>query len=368
MITLAIVALFIAGTAYFALQEVRAGRNTLDTVGAMEAAEYAAAAVPRDWDRAYNVTLPVGAALGGFSYPLTSATSTARITRATATTFWATTVGVAGRGSIRAGARRGVAVLYRLLIAEPGVRAALAARDSVEVRDGGVIAGTDSVLGGTPVIPSCRDAVAPAVAGTVTPDTSRVCDGSCGAPAGNIRGLPPRLNDPGADDSARYVLFGEQTWQSLSAMADIVLPPNATVTPLPLVTGGACQRGPITNWGDPAGTTACASYLPIILARGDVTVSGGVGQGILLSEGDIRLGAGTTFVGLAVARDDIVTLGGGATILGAATARDARPGPADHTIVNAGGLIRYSACGLSRALFGAALLQRIRQRAWMELF
>ena len=368
MITLTIIALFIAGTAYFALQEVRAGRNTMDEVPAMEAAEYAAAAVSRDWDRTSNLALSVGSTLGAFPYLLSGgASATARVTRATVTTFWVTADGGFGRASLGSGARRSLAVLYRLLVPQPDVRAALTARDSVAVRNGGVISGTDSVLGRPRVIPSCADA-APPVAGTATPDTGRVCDGSCGSAAGNVRGAPARLADPATGDSGRYVLFGDQTWQSLSSMADIVLPPNAIVTPGPISSGGTCQRGPASNWGDPSGTTACASYVPIILAQGDVTVAGGGGQGILLAAGDIRLNAGATFVGFVVARDDIVTSTGGASIIGAALAGDARAGPGDHTVVEAGGVIRYSACGLWRALLGSAPLARVRQRAWMELF
>ncbi len=81
----------------------------------------------------------------------------------------------------------------------------------------------------------------------------------------------------------------------------------------------------------------------------------------------MRLAAGASFVGLVIARDDIVTQSGGGSIVGAAFASDSRLAPGDHTVIGSGGLIRYSACGLESALYGSALLKRVEDRAWAEL-
>jgi hypothetical protein len=367
LISLAVISLFIAGSAFFAMQEARAGHNALSERQALEAAEYGATAVMRDWSPDLSLSTAVGGTLGPFTTALAGATAVARATRSSMVSFWVASEGTAGAASLGAEARRFVNVLYRLNLAQPDVAAALTVRDSVEVQTGGLVEGADSVVAGPGVIASCATP-SPSMAGVAAPDTLRICDGRCGgATAGNVRGLPARLEDPAAADSLRYLVFGDRTWQSLTAAADVVLPPNVSVTPGPQASAGACQRAVPANWGDPARASPCANYFPVIWARGDVTIAGGRGQGILLAEGDLRLAAGASFVGLVIARDDIVTGVGGGSILGAAFASDSRSAPADHTVIGSGGLIRYSSCGLESALYGSALLKRVEQRAWAEL-
>ena len=366
IVTLAIVSLFIAGSAFFTLQEVRAGRNTLTDRASLEAAEYGAQALARDWQPATALSLPIGGTMGPFTYALAGgAAATARMTRASTTTLWAVSEGTAGAPALRTESRHAVSVVFRLALALPSLRAALTVRDSAVATGGGVIVGTDSLTGGPPMVGACNRPGS-AVAGVAAPDSTRICDGSCGASSGHILGSPPLLSDPVAGDSLHYLSVGDRSWGALAAGADVIVPPNAIVTPSPVVAGGACQRGAAGNWGDPGGGSSCASYFPVIWAQGDITINGGQGQGILIAGGDVRLGAGAVFAGLVVARDDIVTLAGGGTILGAALAGDARTGAGDHTVIGGGGWVQYSSCALESAVFGSAPLIRVRQRAWAE--
>jgi hypothetical protein len=364
--TLAIVSLFVAGSAYFTLQESRAARTSLTERAALEAAEYGATALARDWLPAQALLLPIGGTFGPFTHSLSGgAAATARLTRATSTTFWAVSDGSAGSASALTLSRRSVGLVYRLGLAIPAVTAALTVHDSAAVVGGGVVSGTDSLGGGPSMVGACAS-VGAGVAGVSAPDSTHVCDGACGTTSGNIRGMPPLMSAPLAGDSLSYLTLGDRTWLDLAAHADVVLPPNAIVTPGPSIVAGACQRGFASNWGDPGGGSACATFFPVIWAQGDVTINGGAGQGILIADGDIRLGGGTAFSGLIVSRDDIMTLGGGGTIVGAAMARDARPGAGDHTVVGTASLIQYSSCALHTALYASAPLIRVRQRAWAE--
>jgi hypothetical protein len=366
VVTLAIVSLFVAGSAFFTLQESRAARTSLTERAALEAAEYGATALARDWLPAHALFLPVGGTLGPFTHGLSGgAAATARLTRSTSATFWAVSDGSAGSANALTLSRRSVGVVYRLGLAIPVVTAALTVRDSATVVGGGVVSGTDSLGGGPPVVGACAS-VGAGVAGVAATDSTHVCDGTCGITSGNIRGLPPLISAAAAGDSLSYLTLGDRTWLDLVTAADIVLPPNAIVTPGPSLAGGTCQGGVASNWGDPGGGSACASFFPVIWAQGDVTIDGGAGQGILLAEGDIRLAGGAAFSGLAIARDDIVTLGSGGTILGAALARDARSGAGDHTVIGGGSLIQYSSCTLHTALYATAPLIRVRERAWAE--
>src|SRR4029079_7424129 len=117
---------------------------------------------------------------------------------------------------------------------------------------------------------------------------------------GNIIGAPRMLADSLASDSMRYLLYGGQSRRSRTARAAVVLPPDANVTRGPAVSAGVCQLGAPTNWGDPVGASACASFFPVIWAQGDITITGGAGQGLLIADGDVRLANGAQFAGLIV--------------------------------------------------------------------
>lgn len=366
VVALAIVSLFIVGSSYVSMQETRVSRGAIAERIALEAAEYGAAAVLRDWDPQWSRSR-VGATLGPWLHPFATsgATATVRATHATATSFWVVSEGLAGPGPVQREGRRVVNALYRLDVPDPRVLAALTARDTVRITGSGHVSGTDSVL--VTADDGICSATAATVAAVASPDTTRVCDGSCGGGGGRLTGVPPLVADSAAADPLRYLAASPGAWAALAARADVVLPHNAVVAPFPVSMGGVCDRTSSANWGDPSGVSACAAYFPIIWVRGDVTITGGAGQGVLLADGDVRMAAGASFAGLIVARDDLDLQAGG-TVLGAVLVGDASSGSGDHTRIGDGGLVRYSACGVSRALFGSALLRRVGARWWSELF
>jgi hypothetical protein len=367
LLALVVVSLFIAGSAFLAMQEARAAHGSLGIRAALEAAEFGAAAVLRDWDRRWNLTLPTGAPLGPWSHTLGSGdVATVRGTRASPTTFWIISEAAAGRTAGTRAARRVVNLVYRLDIPGVDVLAAITAADSVSVTGTGHVSGMDTVTAAS-VIPQCAVGL-PAVAGVAAADTTRVCEGAACVPVGRITGVPRLAADSSADDSLRTATVPGSAWANLAARADVILPPGAVITPAPVVAAGVCQVSQSSNWGDPAAASPCADHHPVIWARGDVTVIGGIGQGILLAEGDVRFGAGASFAGLIVTADDFVIGVGGGTMIGAVLAGDRRRGGGDHTRVNDGGLVRFSSCAVQRALYATAPLRRVRDRAWAELF
>ena len=346
--TLVIIALFVAGSAFGAMQEARASLGTLAERSALETAEYGATAVLRDWDRRWNVSTPVGQTLGPFVHTLSSgATATVRLTRTSLTTWWVISEGTTGTAAPRE-ARRSVNTLFRLDLV-PGVTdAALAVTDSATVTGTGAVIGTDSVEA-TGV---CASLTSVAAAGVAAPDTTRVTGISA------IIGVPPLVTDSAA---AMLVAKLDST-----LVADIVLPDGAIVTPAPLLLGSGCDTTVVTNWGDPGGGP-CASHFPLIRAMGDVIVRGGTGQGILIAAGDVQFENGATFSGIVTPRDDFVTGSGGGTVLGAVIAGDAHRGAGDHTVVGSGSRIQRSTCRVLQARLAAAYPTRITQRWWAEL-
>jgi hypothetical protein len=352
--TLSVIVLFIAGSAFTAGQEARASAGSLAERAALEAAEYGATAVLRDWDRSWNVATPIGRTIGPVIHTLAGgASASVRLTRTSLTTWWVVSEGAAGGSQARRTARRSVNATFRLDLPPDAVDAALGVTDSARVTGSGLVVGTDSVM----TAPAC--ALTPAdVAGVAAADTMRVCDGACGAAGARIIGLPPLSHD--STVSSRIATLSSQL------VAGITVAGGAIVTPGPVVNGGVCDTLSLANWGDPGGNGGCASYFPVIRALGDLTVRGGTGQGIIVAAGDVTFEQGAHFSGLVVAQDDFVTGGGGGIVIGAVLAADGRRGPGDYSTVGDGGLVHRSSCRIRQARLAAAPPVRIRERWWAE--
>lgn len=356
LFTLAIILLFISGSAFAASQEARASTGAFAERLALEAAEFGAVAVLRDWDRAWNIRTPVGRTLGPFTHSLAGGASAAvRVTRTTLTTWWVVSEGIAGGADHRRIARRTVNAALRLDLPPDVAEAALAVADSARVTGSGAVVGADSVE--SIAICGAIPPILAVTAGVAAPDTTRICDGPCGAPGARITGVPRVLTDSGIAANIATL--------ATTLVDDVVVPAGAVVTPAPVISAGICDTVAANNWGDPAGG-ACASHWPVIRALGDVTVRGGAGQGILVANGDVRFENGALFAGIVIAQDDIVTGAGGGTILGVAMAGDIRQAPADHTMIADGGLVRRSTCRIRQARLAAAPPIRLRNRWWAE--
>jgi hypothetical protein len=199
-------------------------------------------------------------------------------------------------------------------------------------------------------------------------DSTKVCDDMCGGGGSRITGVPGVYQDAALSDAGLYNTMAPGTWAALASRAQIVFANDTAITPAPRLLGATCDVAAPDNWGDPISTGACASHFPIIWAKGDIEVSGGIGQGVLLADGDVKFSAGTSFAGIVMARDDFVTEIGGGTVFGAVFAGDSRAATGDVTRIGDGGLVRFSRCAALRALLASAPVMRLRKRYWAELF
>jgi len=100
---------------------------------------------------------------------------------------------------------------------------------------------------------------------------------------------------------------------------------------LPLRATGSVTPGPVTeagrcvllghSWGSPHEPGGpCGGHRPAVAADGDLTLSGGQGQGLLLVAGTLRMTAGAHYAGLVLVGGDLV-LEGGAVLEGMARVR-----------------------------------------------
>lgn len=149
----------------------------------------------------------------------------------------------------------------------------------------------------------------------------------------------------------------------LAGRATLVLPAGAYAI-YPATVGTSCDLSRPTNWGDPAVLgSPCASYLPMIRVDGDVILSGGVGQGILLINGDLRIDGGFTFNGIVIVTGE-VDVTAPLEIRGMLKAAGLRAGAGPVTQLK----VHYSKCLISRDLEFSSPLTPLASRAWKQLF
>lgn len=135
--------------------------------------------------------------------------------------------------------------------------------------------------------------------------------------------------------------LGLLDFPSLLARAPVLV--NGAGTPGPVERFGACAEDEPWGWGDPENPSRpCGPHLPLRASTGDLSVVGGVGQGVLAVDGDLTLTAGARYYGLIVVRgalrlEDGASLDGFAVALGGGS-------------VEAGSSVRGSACWAVRAL------------------
>jgi hypothetical protein len=108
----------------------------------------------------------------------------------------------------------------------------------------------------------------------------------------------------------------------------------------------------------------CTSYFPIIYSPGDLDVSSGRGQGILIVDGRLRFNGNFQFVGLILVRDEFEAQGN-ASVHGSVMSRNADN---SETRVRGNASLMYSRCGVDRALSGLGAPTRVQGRAWANVY
>ncbi|MGH7674493.1 MAG: pilus assembly PilX family protein [Gemmatimonadales bacterium] len=128
-----------------------------------------------------------------------------------------------------------------------------------------------------------------------------------------VNGNPKKAQDA-TIDSTTFLQYGSLTFNQLKAMANIVIDASGgDITHALLATtntNGTCKTTDIWNWGSSSPAHACYNYFPIVLIKGEVTISGGYGQGLVImdrigsplkgSEFELQGNSTAIFAGIAV--------------------------------------------------------------------
>jgi hypothetical protein len=217
------------------------------------------------------------------------------------------------------------------------------------------------------------------VRGALQVDGAASIDGRDGAPPSwtdcpatgqdSLPGLARVVADPAVSDAMLLEQSGLD-WGALVAMADRTYAGAAVgpLSPAPAASGGNCEVSARDNWGEPhrqVPGVPCQDRFPIIYVDGDLTLSGGRGQGILLVRGDLDISGGTDFVGLVVTTGRLRVTEGGGLLVGAVLVLN---GGNDPSTLGAGAAVRLSTCALASAGVAAATARAFRDRFWLDLY
>lgn len=359
---LALGSILVAATFLMARLEAQSGENTLGAMRAAEAAESGLAEMVSWWDPLLYDTMSVGSRMAVPSRTLSQGGYQGAVTRLSGPLFLVQSEGWYAPPPATLPARRALSVLVRLTQPDPAIKAALTVRDTVLWDAPSTISGQDSIPGGWSARCPIPDS---AVAGIRHPPSIPPVLGSCGGPP-CLSGNPPVTADSTIADSTLRQ-FGVASYAGLAVRATrVVYGSIAPIGPSLLGVPPGCDLADSLNWGEPqpGGPFAlCSGFFPVIHATGDLMLTGGRGQGILLVDGSLTIAGGTQFTGLVVVLGTLRNGAGGGSILGATLATNV-------SLDTTGGplLINYSACVLPYSLRGSSMVTPLPYRSWAQEF
>jgi hypothetical protein len=359
-----IIGAIITGMFFASTQEYRMSRNTALQARALTTSEFGMNSIltvgPGNWDPSWNTA--ANGLVGTIGYSSNDGgMDTVRVTKTGDALFLLTSTGRVGPAS-GAQSRHRVGAIVTLAVPQLKMLGALTTQGQVKVGGSSFLDGND-----TPIANWGCPPVGAAVPGLAMPDTTKLSTSGCGG-LSCIAGSPKVVQDAAAGKDSTYFSFGPGLdWNTLTGMANKTYSSGATINGLaPSVSGGVCNTSDQSNWGDPLHNTAlCQSYFPIIHAQGDLKISGGEGQGILLVDGDLSVEGGAEFYGPVIVKGSLKTAGTGGHFNGGVMAANV---DLEQSTLLGNAVVNFSSCALSKALAGTATPAFVARRSWTELY
>ncbi|WP_309670558.1 hypothetical protein [Gemmatimonas sp.] len=336
------------------MHEFKAGRNMLSQQRALTIAEYGLNGQLANWTAARNA-LPVGGIDSSNVVVTIGDTAKVAVMRLNAATFVISSLGRSSVGNGQLESQRQVSMLVRM--ASPSLRpgSVLTSLGNVDVQGSPNVTGRNTTPPGWSSCASARDTFAisykpGALLAVQKPSTQAV--GGTNA-------------DAGLSGANALTLFGTESWASMVARANIRISGN--VNPSPVGSFSTCTYG-MGNWGEPSraggAVVGCQNYFPIIYSAGNLDLTSGRGQGLLIVDGKLNIRGNFTFVGLILVRDEFWGEGN-MDLYGAVMSRNVN-GAGTRLRGNAG--LSYSACAIEKALSSQAVPSRSKHRSWVQFF
>jgi len=357
-----IIGVLMGGVLFVATQDYRIGGNTVRMTRAAAAADLGLNRVPVAWNLANNQMQNGATVTMAFTAP-NGATANVIVTRLGGPFFWAVSEGYAGSMGSQASGRRRYGTLFRLDLPQMNVLGAITTQGNTKVNGNVSVNGNDAAPAGWA---TCGPTGQNMPGAAISPTTTATVNGSV-----TLNGNPPVLTTPAAGDTNTYFNYGNTNYQSLAAAASLTYPGGTLLTGVgPIAVGTVCQASANpANWGDPNRATpagACESYFPTIHVLGDLKVTTGRGQGVLLVDGDFTVAGNFAFTGVVIARGGLKMSGTGNKITGAVMAASVQVD--DDVSLSGNTSLQYSSCALTAALSSSAYPKQAMQRAWVDMY
>jgi len=358
-----IIGVLMGGVLFVSTQDYRIGGNTVRSTRAAAAAELGLNRVPVTWDLADNNRTRAGDTLKKVFTAPGGATATVTITRLGGPFFWVVSEGYAGAMGSQASGRRRYGTLFRLDLPQMNFLGAITTQGNTTVNGNVTVNGNDAAPAGWA---NCSPTTQNMAGAAISPTTTATVNGSV-----TLNGNPPVLTTPAAGDTNTYFNYGSTNYQALAAAANLTYPGGTLLTGVgPIAVGSVCQASQTpANWGDPnraAPAGACETYFPTIHVLGDLKVTTGRGQGVLLVDGDFTVAGSFVFTGAVIARGGLKMSGTGNKITGAVMAASIQVD--DDVSLSGNTALQYSSCALTAALSSSAYPKLAMQRAWVDMY
>ena len=358
IVALVVIGAIVAGTFFVSTLEQKTAENSVEAAQAYQAAEAGIVKNVANWDTGNNTlavdgntTIAQDSVAAGTYFNVT-------ISRLNSSLFFLRSVGT------RNGATQTLAMVLRTVTINPNVNAAVTAKGNVTVGGNATIDGTNTNPSGWSGCASSPNMGGIRTSGTVSTN---------GNPT--IAGSPARIQN---DSSVTDALF-QTPFNQFKAMATMTLAggngngsyityngmaPSTTGSP------ARCNRTDANNWGEPLRTggqvAECVAYSPIIYFDGNVKVTNGRGQGILLVDGDFSITGNFSWTGLVIAIGQVKTGNGTSNVTGAILANNADIG--DQTSFSGTPVVSYSKCAIDYVLNNTAVARPLAMRSWAQVF
>ena len=362
MFAIVVIGALIAGAFFASTQDFRVGTNSLVAQRSFSAAEFGLNKTMAEWKTDQNLSVMPGQEVKFFYTNADKSTANVRVTRLNDYSYLAVSEGAAGANTPMEARRRTSAILR---LAYPAVKVG----GAVTLYGGGDVKGSTQIYGTNknPTGWDCanypgRDTTAVAYNPNSVLNVQKPT---------NTVGTPATYKDPNAGLDGSYVKYGDESWQSLVANANVVLSADPGAIAPTVDAGGSCTTSDPNNWGEPnrgvGSVVGCQTYFPIIYAKQTLHLNNGRGQGILLVEGDLQINGAFQWYGLIIVKDDFDKGNGTPQVFGAVMARNANFADG-ASIFSGNSTFQYSKCALESALRGSARLLPARRRPWAEMW
>ncbi len=334
--------------------EFRLADNTRRAAQAFGAAEFGLAQTINDWDVGAwnNLDLLDSVAVGDSSLHGHGSYS-GYVRRLADDLFLVDIVGKDKAG----GSQQRVGEYVRLSGVDVDIQAALTVQGPTTIGGNAQVVGSDSTPSGW----SSCSAPDSGQSGVRMPDSSQLTtQGGC-SDAACLDGDPAVQEDPSVADST-FSVFGDIDWMELAAYADTLQPGTYSGIDPVFDGSGNCNTSIQTNWGDPTNVSDCTDYFRLMFVPGNLKLTGNIGQGMLLIQGNLEVSGGFEFYGVVIVRGRLSSTGTGGHFNGAVMAQNV---DLDDNKILGSALVQYSSCASSKALKGASVAQRFPSRGFV---